>query len=197
VVGAAGELFSIRRKLYVPVPKSSLVDDFMISLRIAEKGYKIVYEPKAYAMEYSSATVQEEYKRKVRIAAGGMQSIIWLRRLLLPWPQPVLWFQYVSHRVLRWTITPFLMVAMLLINALIVVQAKASSIYHPILVLQILFYSMALAGWYFENKAIKIKALFIPYYFCMMNTAVVAGIFRYFGGKQSVQWDKAKRKTTL
>lgn len=195
VVGAAGELFSVRKSLYVPVPKSSLLDDFMISMRIAEKGYKIVYEPKAYAVEYSSANIKEEYKRKLRISAGGIQSIVWLRKLLLPFPQPVLWFQYVSHRVLRWTVTPFLMIALLLVNFAIVFNAGTPvTIYHLILVLQLLFYSLALAGWYFENKSIKVKALFIPFYFCMMNTAVIMGIFRFFSGKQSVKWDKAKRK---
>ncbi len=198
VVGAAGELFSVRKSLYIPVPKSSLIDDFMISMRIAQKGYKIVYEPKAYAMEYSSENVKEEYKRKIRIAAGGIQSIIWLRKMLLPFPRPILWFQYVSHRVLRWTITPFLMIALLLDNIFIVIKAGTlPTIYQPILALQILFYSLALAGWYFENKSVKIKALFIPFYFCMMNTAVIAGIFRYFLGKQSVKWDKAKRKTAI
>jgi biofilm PGA synthesis N-glycosyltransferase PgaC len=196
VVGAAGELFSVKKSLYVPVPKNTVLDDFMISMRIAEKGYKIVYEPKAYAMELSSENVKEEYKRKVRIAAGGIQSIIWLKKMLLPFPQPILWFQYVSHRVLRWTITPFLMMALLVVNTLIVVKANTNiGIYHLLLVLQLLFYAMALAGWYFENKSIKIKGLFIPFYFCMMNTAVVAGIFRYFKGSQSVKWDKAKRKT--
>lgn len=195
VVGAAGELFSVRKSLYVPVPKNSIIDDFMISMRIVEKGYKIVYEPKAYAMEYSSESVKEEYKRKVRIAAGGIQSIIWLRKMLLPFPQIIVWFQYISHRVLRWTITPFFMIALLLVNTFIVWKFGAQlPLYQFIWVMQLLFYCLALLGWYLEHQSIKIKALFIPYYFCMMNTAVIMGIFRYFSGKQSVKWDKAKRK---
>ncbi|MFX4435531.1 hypothetical protein ABTA38_19510, partial [Acinetobacter baumannii] len=74
IVGAAGELFSIRTKLYEPVEPDTLLDDFMISMKIAMKGYRIAYEPTAYAMESSSVNIQEEYKRKVRIAAGGIQS---------------------------------------------------------------------------------------------------------------------------
>ena len=197
VVGAAGELFSVRKDLYVPVPEDTLVDDFMISMKIAAKGYKIVYEPDAYATEFSSENVKEEYKRKVRIAAGGMQSIIRLGKLLLPFPYPGLWFQYVSHRVLRWSITPFLMIALLLANISIVYVGNESLIYPTILILQLLFYGFALIGWYFEHKSIKIKIAFIPYYFCMMNQAVIAGIFRYFRGKQSVSWEKAKRKIVL
>ncbi len=71
VVGAAGELFSVRTNLYEAVSPNSILDDFMISMRIAQKGYRIVYEPEAYATETSSANIKEELKRKVRIAAGG------------------------------------------------------------------------------------------------------------------------------
>ena len=66
VVGAAGELFSIRTKLYEPVPADTILDDFMISMLIAKKGYRIVYEPMAYATENGSENVQEELKRKIR-----------------------------------------------------------------------------------------------------------------------------------
>lgn len=193
VVGAAGELFSVRTDLYQPVPANSLLDDFMISMRIAEKGYRIVYEPEAYAMEKSSASITEELKRKVRIAAGGIQSIIWLRSLLVPFKQPVLTFEYISHRVLRWTVTPFLLILAFVLNILIV-RAGASVIYTLLLAGQIIFYALALAGWFMERKETRIKILFIPYYFCVMNYAVIAGIFRYFSTAQTGVWDKAKRK---
>ena len=72
VVGAAGELFSVRRSLYedvrLPIPCWTI---FMISMLIAAKGYRIIYEPQAYAMETASENVTEELKRKIRIAAGG------------------------------------------------------------------------------------------------------------------------------
>ncbi|MCD0489822.1 glycosyltransferase family 2 protein [Pedobacter sp. MC2016-14] len=193
VVGAAGELFSIRRDLYEPVPANSVLDDFMISMRIAEKGYVIVYEPEAYAMETSSANITEELKRKVRIAAGGIQSVIWLKSLLNPFKLPVLTFQYVSHRVLRWTVTPFLMILALILNAILVAQ-DAPVFYTVLLCGQVLFYLSAWLGKVMEDKKLRVKLLFIPYYFCMMNYAIVAGLFRYFFSTQSVMWDKAKRK---
>jgi biofilm PGA synthesis N-glycosyltransferase PgaC len=193
VVGAAGELFSIRRDLYEPVPASSVLDDFMISMRIAEKGYVIVYEPEAYAMETSSANIKEELKRKIRIAAGGIQSVIWLSALLNPFKYPVLAFQYISHRVLRWTITPILMIAVFLLNIVMVVNG-ASDFYILILVAQILFYASAYLGKVMESRKIRIKILFIPYYFCVMNYAILAGLIRFFFGHQSVVWEKAARK---
>ena len=193
VVGAAGELFSLRTSLYEAVPKNCILDDFMISMLIAEKGYKIVYEPEAYATETASENVIEELKRKIRIAAGGMQSIIWLKSLLNPFYRPLLSFQYVSHRVLRWTVVPFLMILTFILNFYIVLH-NDHLIYLFILVCQFGFYFLSLLGWAAASRQVKIKILFIPYYFCMMNYAVIAGIIRYFSGKQSSIWEKAKRQ---
>ncbi|TKC09338.1 glycosyltransferase family 2 protein [Pedobacter frigoris] len=193
VVGAAGELFSIRKSLYEPVPSNSVLDDFMISMRIAEKGYVIVYEPEAYAQETSSANIKEELKRKIRIAAGGIQSVIWLSALLNPFRYPLLSFQYISHRVLRWTITPFLMILSFVLNVCIVVN-EANPLYVVLLGGQVLFYLSAYLGKLLEARKLRVKILFIPYYFCVMNYAVLAGLIRYFFGEQSVIWEKAQRK---
>ncbi len=193
VVGAAGELFSVRRSLFVPVPPDTILDDFMISLLIAQKGYRIIYEPAAYATETGSENIQEELKRKIRIAAGGIQSIIRLKGLLNPFGNFVLCFQYISHRVLRWTITPFLMILAFVLNGLIAFRYPGN-FYKALFALQTLFYVASLLGWLLEKRQVKIKALFIPYYFCMMNYAVMAGIKRYFMKQQSVTWEKSKRK---
>lgn len=193
VVGAAGELFSIRTELYIPVPPDTVLDDFMISLRIAEKGYRIVYEPEAYAVETASANVAEELKRKIRIAAGGIQSVLRLGNLLNPFRNFVLSFQYISHRVLRWTITPFLLILALILNVFIVIETKAI-FYELLMAGQVAFYVLAFTGWIFEQKNIRVKALFVPYYFCIMNYAVLAGIWRYVFSEQKVTWEKAKRK---
>ncbi|WP_159467661.1 glycosyltransferase family 2 protein [Dyadobacter sp. 3J3] len=194
VVGAAGELFSVRRSLYKEVEPDTILDDFMISMLIAQQGYRIIYEPDAYASELSSDNITEELKRKVRIAAGGIQSILRLKKLMTPFENPLLWFQYVSHRVLRWTVTPFLMILVFILNFVICLRS-VNFVYIIILFGQVLFYGASLAGWLLERRKIKVKALFIPYYFCVMNYAVIAGIDRYFRGSQSAAWEKSKRKT--
>lgn len=194
VVGAAGELFSIRTALYEPVLPDTILDDFMISMNIALKGFRIVYEPEAYASELASANTGEELKRKIRIAAGGVQSFIRLKQLLWPFKQPILSFEYISHRILRWVVTPYLMVLAFLINVFLVFQLGYLNIYGLIFAGQLIFYTAALLGWLMEQKQLKVKVLFIPYYFCMMNYAVIAGFFRYFFTEQSVLWEKAKRK---
>ncbi|MDB5008411.1 MAG: glycosyl transferase [Mucilaginibacter sp.] len=193
VVGAAGELFSVRRALYEDVPADTVLDDFMISMLIAAKGYRIIYEPEAYAIETASENVSEELKRKIRIAAGGIQSILRLKNLFNPFKYSVLSFQYVSHRVLRWTITPFLLILVFVLNALLAFKPDAL-FYRLFLSAQILFYVLAVLGLIMEKRQIRIKLLFIPYYFCVMNYAVLMGIIRYFSKKQSAIWEKAQRK---
>ena len=195
VVGAAGELFSIRTSLYEPVEKDTLLDDFIISMRIAAKGFKIVYEPEAFAMETSSENIKEELKRKVRIAAGGIQSILRLKELLNVFRYPILSFQYISHRVLRWTVIPFLIIFVFALNILIIIRGS-SVLYLIFFSGQIIFYMAAALGWLLEKRQLRNKFLFIPYYFVLMNYAVLAGIKRFYTGAQQVTWDKAKRKAS-
>ena len=80
--GAAGELFSIRTSLFETVKEDTILDDFMISMQLVIKGYKIAYEPNAYALENGSENIQEEFKRKIRICAGAFQSMLRLMPLL-------------------------------------------------------------------------------------------------------------------
>ena len=195
VVGAAGELFAIRTELYQEVERDTLLDDFIISLRVAQQGYTIQYDPEAYAIESASANVKEELKRKIRISAGGIQSVIRLRSLLNIFKYGVLSFQYISHRVLRWTLAPLSLLLMLIAGFILAIHEGILTLgfYSILFWLQILFYLSALLGWYLENKAIRIKLLFVPYYFFIMNLCVFLGLIRYIKGSQSVNWERAKR----
>ena len=195
VVGAAGELFAIRTELYQEVERDTLLDDFIISLRVAQKGYTIQYDPDAYAIETASANVKEELKRKIRISAGGIQSVVRLRSLLNIFTYGMLSFQYISHRVLRWTLAPLSLLFMLITGLIIALDEgiTGTGFYTILFWLQVLFYLAALLGWYLENKAIRVKLLFVPYYFFIMNLSVFLGFKRYMKGSQSVNWERAKR----
>ncbi|MCK5821889.1 MAG: glycosyltransferase family 2 protein [Bacteroidales bacterium] len=196
VVGAAGELFAVRTELFHEVEKDTLLDDFIISLRIAMQGYTIQYNPEAYAIETASANVKEELKRKIRISAGGIQSIVRLRGLLNIFKYGVLSFQYISHRVLRWSLAPISLLLLIPLNLWIAINSGgpiATDFYSILFWLQILFYAAALLGWFLENRKIKVKLLFVPYYFFIMNLSVFLGFSRYIKGQQSVKWERAKR----
>lgn len=195
VVGAAGELFAIRTELWQEVEKDTLLDDFIISLRVAMSGYTIQYNPEAYAIETASANVKEELKRKIRISAGGIQSVIRLRSLLNVFKYGTLSFQYISHRVLRWTLTPLLLLCIIPINFALAYTSgmDITNTYTLLFYGQVLFYLASLLGWFLENREIKVKILFIPYYFFIMNLSVFLGFNRYLKGNQSVNWQRAKR----
>ena len=195
VVGAAGELFAIRTELWKEVEKDTLLDDFIISLRVAMAGYTIQYNPEAYAIETASANVKEELKRKIRISAGGIQSVVRLHSLLNIFKYGTLSFQYISHRVLRWTLTPLFLLLIIPINLILAMNAEfqLSNIYTLLFYGQIVFYVAALTGWFLENRRIKVKVLFVPYYFFIMNLSVFLGFNRYLKGNQSVKWERAKR----
>ena len=178
-MGAAGELCVIRRQLMTDIPDDTLLDDFVISMEIVRMGYKIAYTSKAFAMEYGSADLHEESKRKRRIAAGGLQSSWRLRSLMNPLRHPVVAFQFVSHRVLRWTITPVCLFALIPLNTILVLSGEGI-IYTILWILQILFYASALAG------------MKISKYFVFMNLNVFRGM-AYLINNTSGTWEKAKR----
>ena len=191
-MGAAGELYAIDPTLVRDVPDEALLDDFMMSMYIVEAGRRIAYTPDAYALEYGSADIHEESKRKRRIAAGGLQSIWWLRSMLNPLHQPLVAFQYISHRVLRWSITPVSLVILLIINILLV-SLGAGTFYTVALALQVAFYLMALAGWWLDRQGHKNKLLYTAYYFVFMNLNVFRGMAYLRTHGKSGAWEKAKR----
>jgi cellulose synthase/poly-beta-1,6-N-acetylglucosamine synthase-like glycosyltransferase len=168
----------------------------MISLRIAREGYKIAYTPNAYAEETASLNVSEELKRKIRIAAGGIQTIFRLKSLLNPFKYGLLTWQYFSHKVLRWTLAPLSLFAIFVVNVIMVWTSGnwvTPDFYTFFLYIQTIGYFLAFAGWILENNQLRFKLLFVPYYFTAINYAAIRGMYRYFKGKQTVKWEKSKR----
>ncbi|OYU66055.1 MAG: glycosyl transferase [Bacteroidetes bacterium B1(2017)] len=188
-VGAAGELYAIRTSLFQTLETDTLLDDFVLSLRICSKGYVTAYEPSAKAMETASLNIAEELKRKVRISAGGIQSVLRLQTLLNPFKHGWLTFQYLSHRVLRWTLVPVFLVLMPIVNLFLM----DNPFYQLSLFFQVAFYSLAILGYVFEKKGKKFKALYVPYYFSFMNYAAILGFKRFYSNQQAVTWEKAAR----
>lgn len=194
-MGAAGELFAVRTNLFEKMEDDTLLDDFILSMRIVANGYKIAYCAEAYAIEGGSANMKEEQKRKVRIAAGGLQSIWRLRGLLNIFKYGIVSFQYVSHRVLRWSLTPIALFALLPLNIWLgfTTNGKAAVIYLSILMLQVFFYLAGYWGYVLSTMQIKNKFLYVPYYFIFMNINVIKGFFYLQKKRGTGVWEKAKR----
>lgn len=191
VVGAAGELFSVRKDLFEYLPANTILDDFVISLKVAGKGFRIIYEPDAYAVEFASVNIEDEKKRKIRIAAGGFQSMLMLLPLLKFWLHPRLTYLYVSHRVLRWTISPIALILIFISNIFILVYDN-QLFYFIFFILQIVFYITAILSINIPSNS-KLKPLKFTGYFVFMNISVIQGFFRFISGGQSAVWEKVNR----
>ncbi len=193
VIGAAGELYAIKTSLFEKIPENMLLDDFILSMKIAMKGFKIAYCEKAYATERGSANINEEEKRKIRIAAGGVQSILFLKELFNIFKFKILSFQYISHRVLRWTITPICLIILLPINIYLAIEEE-NYFYTFTLLFQIIFYLIGIVGWINSIKNINNKYINIFYYFIFMNLNVIKG-FVYLMDKNKCDgtWEKSVR----
>lgn len=187
-LGATGEVFALRKAFFRPLPKDAIIEDFMLSMGLVQDGYRVVYEPAAIATEDASASFADEFKRKVRIVAGGWQSVVRLWPLLLP-TRGLVWFQYVSHRVLRWVLVPALLPLALGANLALAAQGR----YQGLLALQVGLYLAAVVGYLLQRRGIRWKVFYVPFYFAFLNVAALLGAYRYLAGRQPVTWEKARR----
>lgn len=192
VVGAAGELFALRKELFVTVPEQTITDDFFISININFQHKKVQYASKAVSTETASASLKDEWNRKVRIAAGGIQSLFLLGKALNPFQYPLLAFQFFSHRVLRWVFCAPAFIFLLISNGAILFQ-ESTRLFTLLMLLQIAFYLCAIIGWQLAKNNRSFFLFNIPFYIVFMHAAMLAGIIRYANGQQSVLWEKAKR----
>jgi biofilm PGA synthesis N-glycosyltransferase PgaC len=195
LMGAAGELISFRTELFQPLEADTILDDFIQSMRIVNAGYRVIYEPKAYASERPSFSLTEEMRRKVRICAGGWQSMTRLTSLLNPIKHPTVTFLYLSHRVLRWSITPLLLLVLIPLNAYLAYEYHG--VYTLFFITQFLFYMASGAGWWLATHKKRIGPALVPLYFTMMNVAVFRGFSRFLRNNQPAAWEKAQRATSF
>jgi cellulose synthase/poly-beta-1,6-N-acetylglucosamine synthase-like glycosyltransferase len=165
--GAHGSLYAIRRELY-PFPSADTInDDFTIPLRILERGYRVAYEPAAVA--YEEAHEMEGFSRRVRITAGNIEQLREIKSLT--WrSRPFVLFCLLSHKTGRLLVPVFILVAL----AANVVLGRQFP-YNWFLWGQVLFYGLAVLG---AMVSLRPKILRLPYYFCMINSALFAWVYQ-------------------
>ena len=192
VVGAAGELFALRRSLFTPVPQQVLLDDLYLSLVVCQQGKRMAYDPQAFATEGPSFSIADEWMRRVRIGAGAFQSLRMFHPILNVLRYGKLSFQFFSHRVMRWLVCPFALLLIFFCNILLLIQ-QINPLYLSTLVLQILFYLIAWIGFGVARRQKGSGFFLLPFYFVFMNMGMIAGLYRYLSGNQTVRWEKSRR----
>lgn len=182
VVGGDGAIYAIRRELYTPLLPTD-INDFLNPLQIIVRGYTGVFEPKAVCYEEAAGSFRQEFRRKVRIVSRSLNALRRIPAVLNPLHNFRHWFLLVSHKLLRW-LAPFFML-LLFIASLALWQFP---VYRAFVLLQIVFYALALVGWYWQPSNKLGKLFSLPHYFCMVNLASLIGCVKCFRGDLAGQW---------
>lgn len=192
VTGAVGELYAMRTSLVESIPTDMVCDDLFLTMKMISKGNRMAYEANAYSGEKPSQSIGEEWKRKIRIAAGSIQALGRLDFFRWCWKKPLPAFQFMSRKILRWIVIPYLLLLLIVIN-LVYCGEVENMFYRSLFILQGLFYCMAIIGWVLKgNKQIP-SIFFFPFYFVLANAAMIVGTYYYFSGKSFVQWERVRR----
>lgn len=181
IIGVDGGMYALRKKLYKSSSNNIILDDFVISMEVINQGFRVIYEPEAVATEKSPPSPKEEFRRRIRVAAGCFQTLF-QREGVPSLSSPIIIFEYISHKLLRW-IVPFLLIFLFWSNLLLI----SITFYRWILFLQVCLYFSALIG-----SKIHLKIFSLPFYFCLTNMAIIMGFLKALIGKQSAKWEPVR-----
>lgn len=188
-LGGNGSVLAVRRPLF-RLDKPSIVEDFQIPLDIRFKGYRVVYDPEAIAVEEIAPTVSAQFARRIRLGAGDFQALFGNLACLNP-KNGLPAFCFFSHRVLRWLGPVFLLVAFL--SSLVLLEEPIFRILVPA---QCGFYLGAYIGYLRKKRGKAAGILSVPVNFCSMNLALLLGLFQYLSGRHSSIWKATPRTAT-
>ena len=187
VSGANGAIYAIRTSLVEKLPKGTINDDFVTSMRAVKKGFKCLYEEKAAAYEEVAPSAESEFKRHVRDGAGHYLAIVHLAGLLNPF-LGLRSFIYWSHRIIRW-MGPFFILTVLVANIFLLGKAK----YNAIFILQVAVYMLAVVGFLVQGKKKLPFFVYVPFYFMSLNVALFLGFVKAITGTQKMSWESTRR----
>jgi poly-beta-1,6-N-acetyl-D-glucosamine synthase len=184
VPGATGACYAIRKSLFQPIPEQTILDDVVIPMQAVARGYRCLLEPAAQVFDEPSPSSGQESIRKRRTIAGAAQLIRLFPEWLLPAHNP-LWFEYVSHKLMR-LLAPLLMVAALATNLMLL----EFPIYWFPLNVQAVFYVSAAIGWLFQQRGQR-SSLFGPsLMFVTLNLTTTLALWDAVRAKYRVTWQK-------
>lgn len=191
LLGVNGAIYAIRKELWQPIPANSIVDDFLIGMRLYLDGRKLIFDETAVANEESAPTIGAEFHRRARIGAGGFQSLCWLAPLLRP-RYGAIAFAFWSHKVLRWLCPAFLAAAFVANLGLL-----SSPVFQVTMVLQCLFYCVAILGRHITGAGRAVRILRLTTMFTDMNLALSVGFWRWASNRQSGAWKRTARSSEV
>src|SRR5262245_6590214 len=187
VVGTAGCIAALRRDLYRPLP-ADVDGDVAEALDVSAQAYRVVFEDDAVVYEAGeSRSVREDLERRTRVIARGLRGYWYVRRVFHPLRHPWFFLDLLSHRLLRWAVPIFLMIAFAANAALL-----GSWEYRLLFMAQAAFYVTAAIGYVLERRNVRLPGLFIPLYFCVVNLAPLLAVRALWRGRTTAMWETGR-----
>jgi poly-beta-1,6-N-acetyl-D-glucosamine synthase len=183
VIGAHGALLAFRKNLFDPLPKNAINDDFIIPMRIIEKGFRVAYCTDAVAFEEQYSDSFADYRRRSRIFVGNIQQIFILKKLLHP-KSGLNMIKLVSHKVLR-TLSPLFVLGFFITNFFL-----NFGIYKLTYWGQIGFLSLAIFGALLQKVLGRSGFFSVIYYLIFGHFSALSGYLKYFLNQQTVTWQR-------
>ncbi len=181
VVGATGSIYAIRKALYTRLEEHTLLDDFLVPMRIVLQGFRVIFVRSAQAFDIASSSSSREFARKVRTLAGNFQAVEMERRLLNPLRNR-LFFQFVSHKMMRLAVPYFCLVA------LVASAVAESPVFRLFFILQALFYVAGLLSLTPLGKSRFGSVFRVSWTFLVLNAAAVAGLWVFLTRRDRNIW---------
>jgi cellulose synthase/poly-beta-1,6-N-acetylglucosamine synthase-like glycosyltransferase len=180
-IGCTGAVYAIRRELYEAIPADTLIDDVEIPMRIATRGFRVLYDFDSQAHDSQSLEPAREKIRKQRTLAGNYQMLFRHPGWLFPWRNR-LWWQLISHKYLRLA-APFLLITLMASNLILI----SEPLYQALLWFHGGFYALALLG----GLAPPLRMAFfsIPAGFLFLNLMSLRGLYYYLFKSAKSGWD--------
>lgn len=188
VVGVDGGIDAMRKTLYQPLNADQL-PDFVQPLKVAEQGYRVVYEPGALLKEEALNDSDSEFSMRVRVSLRALWALKDMRHLMNPLRDPVFAWQLISHKLLRYT--AFVPLATLALSTLLL--APARGIYTLAFIGLVIFLALAWTGHKREGEGQPLSVIYsIPYYFMLLNIASYKATAAFLKGEKKVIWNPRK-----
>jgi cellulose synthase/poly-beta-1,6-N-acetylglucosamine synthase-like glycosyltransferase len=184
---APGSIHAIRKAVYISCPPAlsmDLVDPF----HMAVQGLRTTYEDRAISWEKARTTVAEEFRARLRIAVRSWSFLFYALRRLPLLRSPMYCFQLISHKFLRYTLGPSLM----LIFAFSAALSSQHVIYRVLLVGQLAFWLATLAAYAASKSGRRIPGLSGLLFFNAANVAYIRGLLLYLTGRRVARWNPAR-----
>jgi cellulose synthase/poly-beta-1,6-N-acetylglucosamine synthase-like glycosyltransferase len=181
---ASGAIYAMRRRCFIPLSADTLVDDLVLPMNARKLGFRVVYDPEAIATDFAAPTVAGEFSRRVRVATGSFRA---LGQILAAPLDPMTWFAFVSHKLLRWVL-PFLLLGMLVTSAALL----DAPLYRALFAAQAVFYCWAALGYLFRGPMRKVRYALVAYYLLAIHLAFLVGFLRFVAGRGGPAWHRAQ-----